>query len=880
MEYPPVSASNLHSKAISILQQYYGYDAFRRGQLEIIEHIVHGKDALVIMPTGGGKSLCYQIPALLLPGTALIISPLIALMKDQVDALIKRKIPAALINSSISLQDQQAILQEVQQNRIKLLYISPERLQNPQFIAFLQSISLSFIAVDEAHCISEWGHDFRPAYTAISTALQELQQQPPRMALTATATPEVQQDIINQLLLRSPYVHVGGFYRNNLHYQVVRSESKAKWLISYLQKRIKTANGAMIVYCGSRKRVEEYAKALQQESIPVLSYHAGLPDSQRQRVQDEFLKEHSPILIATNAFGMGVDKANVDCIIHCDITLTLEAYYQESGRAGRNGDDAECIVLYSAKDRDLMDFFISCTYPEKDDIFSVYNVLYGQTPMYGYMTQPILLTQEQIGNACGLHALKVNTILQLMERNAILTTGRNNASNQTIRIMMQSEELKQRIVSMQNHDRGIMMALLRTIGPEAMLRHVPFDLKKMIRVHHLQSIYVHEALSRFASNGFIEMGQSSHHPGITLLLQRVPMDDIPIDVDQLNKRHQHAITKLDSVIEFMTTDLCKQRFLLDYFRDESSDFLACGVCSSCLRKDATFDETLHARDEGLRIALLSQVAELNGYFGKKTVLACIMGDTHDNNVKKYSLKRSKFFGHLRGHASFLLREALDDMINKGLISIQSGDYPVLHLTSYGERELPEPVQSLEITLHSTPKETLLKSLKKIRAEFGKHDTMIHSYFSDSMLRLMMDAQPKTEEDLVSLIGVPKNISEVYGGAFIATLTAFNEYDDRDLSQTVKTTLAFIQQGYSLFQIADSRKATIGTISKHVEQLIECGYHADCMNLVPKDLLRDLSPLYKRMPYGLLKHFRAEIGDGYEYAELRIALALIKKNSIK
>ncbi|MFM7156283.1 MAG: RecQ family ATP-dependent DNA helicase, partial [Bacteroidota bacterium] len=349
-----MSASNLHSKAISILQQYYGYDAFRRGQLEIIEHIVHGKDALVIMPTGGGKSLCYQIPALLLPGTALIISPLIALMKDQVDALIKRKIPAALINSSISLQDQQAILQEVQQNRIKLLYISPERLQNPQFIAFLQSISLSFIAVDEAHCISEWGHDFRPAYTAISTALQELQQQPPRMALTATATPEVQQDIINQLVLRSPYVHVGGFYRNNLHYQVVRSESKAKWLISYLQKRIKTANGAMIVYCGSRKRVEEYAKALQQESIPVLSYHAGLPDSQRQRVQDEFLKEHSPILIATNAFGMGVDKANVDCIIHCDITLTLEAYYQESGRAGRNGDDAECIVLYSAKDRDLM----------------------------------------------------------------------------------------------------------------------------------------------------------------------------------------------------------------------------------------------------------------------------------------------------------------------------------------------------------------------------------------------------------------------------------------------------------------------------------------------------------------------------------------------
>ena len=880
MEYSLVSPSNLHSKAISILQKYYGYDVFRPGQLEIIDQIIHGKDVLVIMPTGGGKSLCYQIPALLLPGTALIISPLIALMKDQVDSLIKRNIPAALINSTVTSQDQQSIIHEIQQERIKLLYISPERLQNPQFMAFLRTISLSFIAVDEAHCISEWGHDFRPAYTAIHTALQNLSHKPAIMALTATATPEVQQDISHQLSLSSPFVHIGGFYRSNLHYQVVNIENKVTWLIKYAKARINEASGALIVYCGSRRRVEEYAKALQQEKIPVLTYHAGLPDAQRQRVQDEFLRETSPILIATNAFGMGVDKANVDCIIHCDITLTLEAYYQESGRAGRNGNDARCIVLYSSKDRDLMDFFISCTYPDKEDIISVYNVLYGQTPMYGYLTQPLLLTSEQIGNACGIHALKVNTIVQLLERNGILSNGRGNASNQTIRILAQSEELKQRIIGMHDHDRGIMMALLRTIGPEAMYRHVPFDMKKMIRTHHLQSVYVQEALTRFSSNGLIELLQSTQHAGITLLLQRLPLDEIPIDFAQLNKRHQHALSKLDSVVEYMMAETCKQRFLLDYFRDDSSQFLACGICSSCRKTDIPTDDSIHVRDEHIRTVLLQQIAELGGNFGKKTIIACIKGDIADHNVKKYSLERSTYFGRLKGIASFLIREALEELIAHNLVSIKSGDYPVLGLTPLGESLLPESVKPLAITLHSTPQETLLKSLKKLRSEFGKNDSMIHSYFSDNMLQLMIHARPSNEEELQALCAVPKNIASLYGGAFIATISAFNEYADIELSQTIKTTLAFIQQGYSLFTIAESRKATIGTIAKHIEQLIQSGYHIECKHLVSKELMNDMQKLYKRMPYGLLKHFRAELGDGYEYAELRIALALIKHGEKK
>jgi len=877
LEYPPVSSLNLHSTTLSILKHYFDFDSFRPGQSEIIDQVIQSHDALVIMPTGGGKSLCYQIPALMLPGTALIISPLIALMKDQVDALTRRSIPAALINSTITLQEQQIILNDVQHGRIKLLYISPERLQNQQFMAFLRTISLSFIAVDEAHCISEWGHDFRPAYTSISNALRELPKRPPIIALTATATPEVQHDISEQLSLRSPFVHVGGFYRNNLHYQVVKTDRKTRWLIPFFKQRMKSpSKGAVIVYCGSRKRVEEYSGALQKESIPVLIYHAGLPDAQRQRVQEEFLRDSSPILFATNAFGMGVDKANVDCIIHCDITLTLEAYYQESGRAGRNGNDADCIVLYSPKDRDLMDFFLSCTFPKKDDVIAVYNVLFAQTPFYGYMTQPILLTHEQIGNSCGLHALKVNTILQLLERNGVLTNG-SKGSNHTIRILAQSDYLKQTISSMSEHDRGIIMALLRTIGPEAMLRHVPFDIQKLLRSHHLQSVYVNEALSRFTRSGLIELGQSMQQQGISLLQQRFPPEEVPIDFDTLQRRHQHAVSKLNSVVDYMMTQSCKQRFLLDYFKDETSNFISCGTCSSCTSSQNDDDQSLDSREKFIRHSLLVQVAELNGYFGKKTILACVLGDEKDLHVKKYTLHASKAFGRLRGYPSFLIREALDDLIQKKTLLIKSGDYPVIKISEIGMQALEETVKPLTIRLHSTPMETLFKRLKKLRSEFANTDSSIHTFFSDASLKLMMSARPSSSDELQSLCGIPGEMATMYGGSFIAEINSHAEQqEEQSLSPTVQTTLAFIRQGYSLHRIAESRHTTIGTIARHIEQLIINGYDEECISMVPKSLIEEMSPLYSKMPYALLKHYRSELGDGYEFAEIRIALALLKK----
>ena len=880
MEYPLVSASNQHSLALSILNEYFGYDAFRSGQQEIIQSIVHGKDTLVIMPTGGGKSLCYQIPALILPGTAIIISPLIALMKDQVDALTAKNIPAALINSTVTLHDQQIIARDIMNGRIKLLYISPERLQNAQFISFLKTIQISFIAVDEAHCISEWGHDFRPAYTSIVNIFNELGKKPPIIALTATATPEIQEDIIRQLSLNFPFVHVGGFFRKNLRYQVIAVDKKVQYLARLLKDYgNREESGAIIVYCGSRKRVEEYALALQQQSIPVLAYHAGLPDAQRQRVQEDFLREESPVLIATNAFGMGVDKSNVRVVIHCDITLTLESYYQESGRAGRDGKDSDCIVLYHPKDRDLMDFFLSCTYPSKQDIISVYNVLFAQTPIYGYLTQPILLSPEQIGNACGIHAIQVNTILGILERNQVLSNAGNKKSNTTIRISAEQEELKERIIKMQDHDRGIMMALLRMLGPEAMLRPVPFDIEKMIRTFHLQKVYVQEALRKFENAGLIKLGQSAMHSGIMLLQQRFPPDEIPIDFQALQKRHEHAVEKLNAVIGYMETSQCKQRYLLDYFRDTSSNITACGTCSSCTVVDYMPDEEQDSRESFIRHSLLLQIMELNGYFGRKTILACILGDESDNNVKKYQLsKQSKTFGRLRGYAFYAVRDALEALIQEQYAESSQGDYPVISIKEKGKNILKETIIPLQLKLRSDPQKVLLRALEKVRAGIGKHDIMIHTYFTDADLEMLSLSRPKTVEELQSLCGLTKDMAHHYGPLFIAEImnAQAGHTEEVALSPTIRITHAFIKQGHDIDRIASSRSLTIGTIAQHVQQLIEAGFEKDCEHLISKDLLRDMTDIYQRMPYALLKQYRAELGDGYEFAELRIALALIKK----
>ena len=339
---------------IELLKRYFGYDEFRPLQAEIMDAVMEGDDTLVVMPTGGGKSLCYQLPALALPGVTLVVSPLIALMKDQVDALKANGIAADCLNSGMSGEEQSRVQTQARRGEIKLLYVAPERIVRPGFQRFLESVKLSLIAVDEAHCISQWGHEFRPDYRNLKQ-LRRLAPRTPVIALTATATQRVRDDIAAQLEMKSPSVFTGSVNRPNLRYAVFPNSDKYDTLLAYLRRR---DGASAIVYRGSQKGCDELAADLVQDGIQALPYHAGLESHTRQRNQERFVRDLTPVIVATVAFGMGIDKPDVRLVAHYDMPGSIERYYQESGRAGRDGLDSDCVVFYGAQDREREMFFI------------------------------------------------------------------------------------------------------------------------------------------------------------------------------------------------------------------------------------------------------------------------------------------------------------------------------------------------------------------------------------------------------------------------------------------------------------------------------------------------------------------------------------------
>lgn len=329
------------------LKQYFGHTEFRSGQQEIIDNILAGRDVLAIMPTGAGKSVCYQIPALITEGITIVISPLISLMKDQVESLIRSGAPAAYINSSLTYPQYLEVFRRANSGRYKIIYVAPERLVTDEFISLAENIHISMVTVDEAHCVSQWGQDFRPSYLKIAEFISRLSYRPVVSAFTATATAQVKQDISSALNLRDPFMITTGFDRENLYYEVRRPAKKTEELISILEEN---RDKCCIVYCSTRKNVESVCDALNDNGFAATRYHAGLSDVERRDNQNDFLYDRKNIMVATNAFGMGIDKSNVSLVVHYNMPKNPESYYQEAGRAGRDGEPASCILLYSGQD--------------------------------------------------------------------------------------------------------------------------------------------------------------------------------------------------------------------------------------------------------------------------------------------------------------------------------------------------------------------------------------------------------------------------------------------------------------------------------------------------------------------------------------------------
>jgi ATP-dependent DNA helicase RecQ len=551
-----------------VLRERFGYDAFRPGQERAVESVLERRDTLVVLPTGGGKSLCYQVPALVLPGLTVVLSPLISLMKDQVDALVARGVPATFLNSTLAAGEISARMSRVQRGEVKLLYVAPERFDLGSLADRLRGVGVSLLAVDEAHCISEWGHDFRPSYLRIAQIRERLGW-PPVVALTATATPHVRTDIARQLRLENQRTVITGFDRRNLRYHVVptRTDSdKDEALVDILRSH----EGLAVVYASTRRAVERIAETLSRAGVPAVGYHAGLDDAHRHEVQDRFMREDVRVIVATSAFGMGIDKPNVRLVVHYTMPGTLEAYYQEAGRAGRDGLEGDCYLLHAFQDRFTHEFFVKGAHPERVLIQQVYEVLREETDDSG----AVQLSADGIaarvrGKAA---ARDVDGVLRLLAQAGALRNDPDEGSRVYVRLLATPERIR-RELGEEALDIGLLRAVWRAAGA-VLYQGATIDLQGLPPGFGGQSGAI-PILDRLQAEQYLEWRKLGG--GRRLTDRSKAVDAYPIDWAALDRRRKADLAKLDTMQQYAYTRTCRRAFVLRYFGDPA----ARGTCSGC-----------------------------------------------------------------------------------------------------------------------------------------------------------------------------------------------------------------------------------------------------------------------------------------------------------
>lgn len=564
------------SKIKDLLKRYYGFSEFRLGQEEAISQVLNKKDTVVIMPTGGGKSLIFQLPALVLEGVTLVVSPLIALMKDQVDSLLKLGIPSTFINSSISLSETNERLEQIKNGFYKIVYVAPERFYNQAFLEALSKVSVSLFAIDEAHCISQWGHDFRPSYLRLKKVIDFLKR-PVVLTLTATATIEVRDDIIKQLELKNPAVIVTGFARDNLQFGVIQAANSRKADL-VLEAIMGSADGSGIVYVGTRAKAEELLEFLLANDVSAVVYHAGLDADSREWVQDSFMNGQARVVVATNAFGMGINKKDIRFVIHYDLPGTIEAYYQEAGRAGRDGLPSLCLLLYSPSDRYLREFFIQGDNPAPELITKVYEKLLEKEEVPG---QAILITYAELARDLSENVpeMAIGTALKILEKESYISRPSEKNGQAFLKF---KDDFNNLLGALSSRAKVQIEALNKVYDyfSEKLKKGVNFNLDDLSETIKVKKNSILRMFKTLEEKGLIEYQPPFRGTEIRILKSVAP-EDLEIDVRALREKLKNAEAKLDAMENYVYSSSCRQAYILKYFGEEN--IKNCGQCDQCLK---------------------------------------------------------------------------------------------------------------------------------------------------------------------------------------------------------------------------------------------------------------------------------------------------------
>lgn len=862
------------------LKKYFGYKTFRPGQLEIIEEILNGNNVLAVLPTGAGKSLCYQIPALIGENYSIVISPLIALMKDQVDSLNKHNEIAAFINSTQTYYETEKVLTNISYGKIKIVYVAPERLENTEFAQRLKNLHPNYLFVDEAHCISEWGHNFRPSYTKLHqfiefTGIKKVS------SFTATATPEVVKDIVKQLGLKNVKLIVKGFERNNLYLNVEITKKKKERCLELLHQHKTPA----IIYVSSRKNSEQLSEYLTLHKINCNYYHAGLEPIVRKKIQENFIEDKVPVIIATNAFGMGIDKKDIRLVIHFNTPGSIENYYQEIGRAGRDEKDSFTYLLFDESDKRIHEFFISNSYPTKELIKNIYNALCdsGQIAVGMQPDKAIQIDQKYIKQYLkeDVNQSLIYSAIRYLEEAGYLKINSAYQTKNKIKILFEAKRLKSFIKNTQNElMRSILLYLLRNFGSDIFSTSKSFDPNILQTETGITSEEMDETLNNLEFLGIIEHSKNGAKESVSLSQPRVRAEDLKLNYKLINEFYISARHKLDQMTDFVYTNECRFKFILNYFSEKTDDY-RCNKCDNCLRNAQSFVSTIDYVDEQI-LYLLNEVSES---LSEKVISEILLGK---NTLTKF--KTLKSFSALAAFNKNDVSSSLRKLSNEGKIILQKRDKQKFYSLPSEQQGNTEPESEKKLLLEVTSEEEinyqgnleLFHTLREIREEASRKFLQSPNIICpDHLLAKISQVKPKTKSELIGIYGFNERMFHKVGNEFLEAINSFltklNQTQkpvESKLPKNIQSTFNLLKKGYSLAEISELTNLTDAVISMQIETIIAYYPDLDISKLISK---KDFDLIKSEFEKGFsdLKVLKNRLPKEINYSMIRIALAKIK-----